>query len=240
MNLCYGNAILSRFPSRRRRRSCSASEGWGRRDSCSPRSRWGAACVPLVNLHLHFSSRRKRLQQLDMLVTWLRLKQRERGRAWAVSPIVCGDFNTPNTKDDATASLLSHLCDYGDYVCTRCWAPHSLPPLPRRALDFVFMPARLQGGREPGGAVVPFRPPARPGGVFSGVTGRIAFDRPSYGTDPRRILQGGSRTGRHSLPTSARAILTLRPRWLRAAPSWAAGRTSWSSGSRSPIRLPTG
>jgi endonuclease/exonuclease/phosphatase family metal-dependent hydrolase len=40
----------------------------------------GGRVLPLVNLHLHFSSRRRRLQQLDLLVNWLRLKQRERGR----------------------------------------------------------------------------------------------------------------------------------------------------------------
>ncbi|HEY1847839.1 MAG TPA: endonuclease/exonuclease/phosphatase family protein, partial [Opitutaceae bacterium] len=55
-------------------------------------------------------------------------------------PMVCGDFNTPDTGDDATASLLSHLGDYGDY-CLHPEGGRTFPsPMPRRALDFVFVP----------------------------------------------------------------------------------------------------
>ena len=54
--------------------------------------------------------------------------------------IVCGDFNTPDTGDDATASLLSHLNDYGDYRLHPRLGLTFPSPLPRRALDFVFMP----------------------------------------------------------------------------------------------------
>ena len=57
-----------------------------------------------------------------------------------MGPIICGDFNTPSTGDDATASLLSHLADYGDYVLHPLNGPTFPSPLPRRALDFVFLP----------------------------------------------------------------------------------------------------
>ena len=147
VNLCYGNAILSRLPISRRRRSCLGGGGWGRRGSSSLRSTSAAGSLPLVNLHLHFGSRRRRLLQLDLLVTWLRAKERERGAAWAVPPVVCGDFNTPDTSDDATASLLSHLCDYGDYRLHPLMGPTFPSPLPSRALDFVFVPPGCRGVR---------------------------------------------------------------------------------------------
>ncbi len=140
VNLCYGNAILSRFPIVETETIVFGKRRVGEKGFLFAEIDVGGRIVPLVNLHLHFGSRRKRLLQLDLLITWLRTKQRERGDAWAVPPIVCGDFNTPDTKDDATAALLSHLCDYGDYHLHPPLGPTFPSPLPRRALDFVFIP----------------------------------------------------------------------------------------------------
>ena len=140
MNLSYGNAILSRFPIADTETVVFGNRKVGEKGFLFAEIEVGGRLLPLVNLHQHFSSKRRRLQQLDMLVTWLRAKQRERKGVWAVSPIVCGDFNTPNTKDDATASLLSHLFDYGDYALHPRLSPTFPSPMPRRALDFVFMP----------------------------------------------------------------------------------------------------
>jgi endonuclease/exonuclease/phosphatase family metal-dependent hydrolase len=97
--------------------------------------------VPIVNLHLHYGSRGQRLRQIDRLLAWLRDQHRLRRHDWAVQPIICGDFNTPVTGDDATASLQSHLADYGDYVLQPVLTPTFPSMLPRRALDFVFLPA---------------------------------------------------------------------------------------------------
>jgi len=97
-------------------------------------------CLPLVNLHLHFSSRAQRLRQLERLLAWLKEKHRLHGKTWAVPPIVCGDFNNPRTRDDATASLLSHLSDYGDYSLYPRSGLTFPSPLPQRALDFIFVP----------------------------------------------------------------------------------------------------
>ena len=52
-----------------------------------------------------------------------------------------GDFNNPGSRDDATASLLSHLSDYCDYTLHPVDEKTFPSPLPRRALDFVFLPA---------------------------------------------------------------------------------------------------
>jgi endonuclease/exonuclease/phosphatase family metal-dependent hydrolase len=140
MNLCYGNAILSRFPIVETETIVFGKRRVGEKGFLFAEIEVGARIVPLVNLHLHFGSRRKRLLQLDLLIEWLRAKQRLHGAGWAVPPIVCGDFNNPDTGDDATASLFSHLSDYGDYSLHPRMAPTYPSPLPRRALDFVFVP----------------------------------------------------------------------------------------------------
>jgi endonuclease/exonuclease/phosphatase family metal-dependent hydrolase len=94
----------------------------------------------LVNLHLNFRSRAQRLRQLERLLAWLREKHRLHRKIWAVPPIICGDFNNPGTRDDATASLLSHLSDYCDYEVYPVIGKTFPSPLPRRALDFIFLP----------------------------------------------------------------------------------------------------
>jgi endonuclease/exonuclease/phosphatase family metal-dependent hydrolase len=140
MNLCYGNAILSRFPIAETETIVFGKRRMGEKGFLFAEISVGGRVVPVVNLHLHFGSRARRLVQLDLLVAWLREKERERGRAWAIPPIVCGDFNTPDTGDDATASLFSHLNDYGDYSLHPQSGLTFPSPLPRRALDFVFVP----------------------------------------------------------------------------------------------------
>jgi endonuclease/exonuclease/phosphatase family metal-dependent hydrolase len=140
MNLCYGNAILSRFPINETGDGRLRPPQGGREGVPLRGDRRRRRIVPIVNLHLHFGSRRRRLLQLDLLVAWLRQKDRERGRFWAVPPIVCGDFNNPDTRDDATAAMLSHLGDYGEYSLHPLMGLTFPSPLPRRALDFVFVP----------------------------------------------------------------------------------------------------
>ena len=140
MNLSYGNALLSRYPIADTETIVFGKRRLGEKGFLFTEVEVGGRIVPIVNLHLHFSSRRKRLVQLDHLVTWLQAKERDRGSGWAVPPIVCGDFNTPDTRDDATAGLLSHLHDYGDYTLHPRKGRTFPSPLPSRALDFVFVP----------------------------------------------------------------------------------------------------
>ena len=147
MNLCYGNAVLSRFPLVGTETVVFGRRRVGEKGFLFVEIDVGGRILPLVNLHFHYGSRKRRLLQLDLLLAWLRIKKHERGLGWAVLPVVCGDFNTPDTGDDATAALLGHLHDYGDYSLH----PHRLAtypsPMPRRALDFVFVPPGCRGVR---------------------------------------------------------------------------------------------
>jgi endonuclease/exonuclease/phosphatase family metal-dependent hydrolase len=140
LNLSYGNALLSRYPIAVSENIVFGRSRIGEKGFLFAEIEAGGLRVPLVNLHFHYRSRVHRLVQLDRLLAYLRVKQRLRSTHWAVSPIVCGDFNTPGTSSDATSSLLSHLCDFGDYVLHPQTGRSFPSPLPTRLLDFVFLP----------------------------------------------------------------------------------------------------
>ena len=141
INLSYGNALLSRHPLLSTETVVFGRRRVGEKGFLFAELDVGGRRVPIVNLHLHSSSREWRLHQLGRLTGWLREKRRTRAAAhWALPPIICGDFNNPSTRDDATAALWSHLSQYGDYL-VRPQVGGTFPsPLPRRMLDFVFLP----------------------------------------------------------------------------------------------------
>lgn len=141
LNLSYGNAVLSRHGIRAAETVVFGQRRLGEKGFLYVELDVDGRCLPLVNLHLHFGSRAQRLAQLERLITWLREKHRLHSKSWAVPPIICGDFNNPGTRDDATASLLSHLSDYCDYVMHPMAGMTFPSPLPQRALDFIFLPA---------------------------------------------------------------------------------------------------
>ncbi len=147
LNLSYGNAILSKLAIRTSETIVFGTRSVGEKGFLYAELEVGGLCVPIVNLHLHFSSRAQRMRQLERLLTWLREKHRLHRRSWAVPPIICGDFNNPGTGDDATASLLSHLSDYCDYSLHPVGGRTFPSPLPSRALDFVFVPAGCRNVR---------------------------------------------------------------------------------------------
>lgn len=141
LNLSYGNAVLSKHSIRIAETVAFGQRRLGEKGFLYVEFDVGGKCVPLVNLHLHFGSRVQRLRQLERLLTWMKDKHRLHASQWHIPPIMCGDFNNPGTRDDATASLLSHLSDYCDYVVHPNGIRTFPSPLPQRALDFVFLPA---------------------------------------------------------------------------------------------------
>ena len=141
LNLSYGNAILSGHPIRTSETVTFGQRSVGEKGFLFVELEVGGQCVPFVNLHLHFGSRAQRLRQIERMLAWLKEKHRLHAGRWVVPPIICGDFNNPGTGNDATASLLSHLSDYSDYVLHPTSGRTFPSPLPSRALDFVFLPA---------------------------------------------------------------------------------------------------
>jgi endonuclease/exonuclease/phosphatase family metal-dependent hydrolase len=141
LNLSYGNALLSRLPIRAAETIVFGQRRIGEKGFLFVEIDVAGRILPVVNVHLHFGSRAQRLRQLETLVGWLRDKHRLHARTWAVPPVICGDFNNPGSRDDATAALLSHLSDYADYALHPLAGRTFPSPLPSRTLDFIFLPA---------------------------------------------------------------------------------------------------
>ncbi len=140
LNLSYGNALLSHFPVVAHETVVFGQRKVGEKGFLFVELDVGGRRVPLVNLHLHFGSREQRIRQIGRLLAWLREKEQAERGSWAVPAIVCGDLNNPGTKADATAALLSHLSDYGEYVLHPATGRTFPSPWPGRLLDFVFLP----------------------------------------------------------------------------------------------------
>lgn len=141
LNLSYGNAVLSRYPIVASETVVFGTRRVGEKGFLFTEIDVGGQLVPLVNMHLHFSSRLQRIRQIGRLLAWLTEKQRSARSRWRVPAIVCGDMNNPGTSADATATLLSHLSDYGEYVLHPATGRTFPSPLPGRLLDFVFLPS---------------------------------------------------------------------------------------------------
>lgn len=141
LNLSYGNALLSRHPVVANETVVFGQRSVGEKGFLFAELDVGGRLVPVVNLHLHFSSREHRIRQIGRLLAWLKEKQRHSRGRWHVPAIVCGDLNNPGTSADATAALLSHLSDYGEYVLHPASGRTFPSPLPGRLLDFVFLPS---------------------------------------------------------------------------------------------------
>jgi endonuclease/exonuclease/phosphatase family metal-dependent hydrolase len=145
LNLSYGNALLSRHPLVETETVAFGRRRVGEKGFLYAEILAGRRSIPFVNVHLHFSSRLRRMDQLGTLIAWLRLKQRSRTKAWAMPPILCGDFNNPSHRNDATAALERHLQGYSRYTLHPRGEATFPSPLPRRMLDFVFLPSACRG-----------------------------------------------------------------------------------------------
>lgn len=140
LKLNYGNAILSRHPIAEWENITFGQKRMGEKGFLFAELDVHGKRVPLVNMHLHYRSRAHRIKQVDQVMAYLNKKRALRHAHWAVPPIVCGDMNNPSHTDDATASLFSYFSKHGNYSLHPQKARTFPSPLPRRMLDFVFLP----------------------------------------------------------------------------------------------------
>ena len=140
LKLNYGNAILSRHPIVEWENIAFGQRRLGEKGFLFAEIDVAGRHVPLVTMHLHYRSRVHRIRQVAQLMAYLNKKQADRRTNWAVSPIVCGDFNSPSHTADATASLFQYFSQRGHYTLHPRRARTFPSPLPRRILDFIFLP----------------------------------------------------------------------------------------------------
>lgn len=146
--LRYGNAILSRLPVHGWENTPFGKATLGEKGFLYADVAFGPFVAGLVNVHLDFLSRKRRLSQIERVLDYLHEKaagEQDRGR---LPPIVCGDFNCHDAADrDAVRHLFSHILAFGEYEILprglRTFPAH----WPRRAIDFVFLPRPLEAVR---------------------------------------------------------------------------------------------
>ena len=143
-NLCYGNAFLSRHALEEGEAVVFGQRTVGEKGflfaEISPHGRR----IPLINLHLHYRSRKARLEQVGQVFRYLEKQHNARAPFWNVPPVVCGDFNTSGKASDATAGLLAELEHFGPYALHPQKGRTFPSPLPTRLLDFVLVPSALR------------------------------------------------------------------------------------------------
>jgi endonuclease/exonuclease/phosphatase family metal-dependent hydrolase len=144
LNLNYGNAFLSRHPITEAETIAFGRRRVGEKGFLFVEIDFLGRQIPFTNMHLHYGSRLLRVKQVDRFLAYLCEKQRDRRHHWAMSPVVCGDLNNTRHSSDATATLLSHLHDYGDYTLHPPDGGTFPSPLPTRGLDFVFLPPEVR------------------------------------------------------------------------------------------------
>lgn len=137
----YGNGVLSRWPIRHAETATFGRSRLGDKGFLFVEAELSAGRhLPLINLHLHHASRKQRLVQAGILMKFMTERARQRGAHWVAPPILCGDFNNPPHRPDATAMLLGFCEETNNYALlpkTGRTFPAALPAL---ALDFVLLP----------------------------------------------------------------------------------------------------
>ena len=139
--LAYGNGVLSHYPLEHTDNQAFGRAPLGEKGFLYAEFAVPGGHLPLVNLHLDFRSRRRRIDQIERLIAYLEERHLAKGGETFFSPIVCGDFNSRSGKpNDAVRHLFHYLedrCAYRLYPESGRTFPSLLPT---HGIDFVLVP----------------------------------------------------------------------------------------------------
>ena len=143
--LAYGNAILSRFPIRDALTIPFGQQSIGEKGFLFARLDLPEGPLSILNLHLDFRSRLRRLAQVEQVIRFLHEELAAPGDPLLHRPIVCGDFNARATlRRDAVAQLFSYMNSHHEYTLhpekARSFPAHS----PLKCIDFIFLPEPMR------------------------------------------------------------------------------------------------
>ncbi|MGL4370010.1 MAG: endonuclease/exonuclease/phosphatase family protein, partial [Spirochaetota bacterium] len=134
----YGNAILSRFPIHRCITLPFGDREMGEKGCMLTALNAGGTEITLVNLHLDYKSRIKRIEQAEMIIE--RIESR---KGQIPFPVICGDFNTSSSREaDAVQHLFSFMNRHDRYELFPEKAPTFPSHFPVRGLDFIMLPSQ--------------------------------------------------------------------------------------------------
>ncbi len=145
-HLSYGNAFLSRWPIHHEETMPFGRGTMGEKGFLFVEIDVPAGRMPLINVHLNHRSRARRLKQIAALMRYLDEQHAHRSALWRTPALVCGDFNNPSHKPDATATLLGYFERTNNYTLLPKSGRTFPAAWPTWALDYVFLPEQC---REP-------------------------------------------------------------------------------------------
>lgn len=139
--LAYGNAILSRHRLEHWHTQSFGEATLGEKGFLYAEIDYQGQVVPLLNAHLDFRSRKRRLEQVESIMDYI-IENAHRGPdERPLAPIICGDFNSRSKPQaDAVNHLFQHILKHREYHLyprdKRTFPAH----LPSKTIDFVFLP----------------------------------------------------------------------------------------------------
>lgn len=142
--LAYGNAVLSRFPIKNPVTVPFGDKTLGEKGFLFVELDTPEGMLPILNLHLDFRSRLRRLAQVEQVIRFLHTPLSSPANSRVHRPIICGDFNTrASVQRDAVAQLFGYMLSHHEYQLypkkARSFPAHS----PVKCIDFVFLPHPL-------------------------------------------------------------------------------------------------
>ena len=136
--LAYGNAVLSKFPIRWCETFPFGTRTMGEKGFMAADIDADGNTISLINLHLEYNSRQKRIEQIEMLIGML-----ESGKRPFPHPIICGDFNSSYKGErDAVHRLFTFMRTFDNYKLYPQKASTFPAHFPLRRLDFIMLPSR--------------------------------------------------------------------------------------------------
>lgn len=139
--LAYGNGILSQYPIDHSDNTPFGQAKLGEKGFLYTELALPWGLLPMVNLHLDFRSRKRRIIQIERLIEYLEERHRTVGGATYLSPIICGDFNSSSRRpNDAVRHLFNYLQGHCHYELHPLQGRTFPSFFPARALDFICVP----------------------------------------------------------------------------------------------------
>ncbi len=139
--LAYGNGLLSAYPILVAEHRAFGQAVLGEKGFMYTEIEFPAGHLPLVNLHLDFRSRRRRIEQVENLIAYLTARHETAVEENILAPIVCGDFNSRSGQPtDAVRHLFRFLEERCEYQIFPEGARTFPSLMPSHGLDFIFLP----------------------------------------------------------------------------------------------------
>lgn len=144
--LAYGNGLLTKYAIRQAEHQAFGEAVLGEKGFLCAELETEQGILPLINLHLDFKSRLRRIEQVESLIQFLEEKHYTRDQRLHFSPIICGDFNARQGKRaDAVRHLFRYLLENLDYQLFPKKKSRTFPSIfPTHGIDFFFVPPSYQ------------------------------------------------------------------------------------------------